>query len=274
LDKGILHALLSSDSLRVTNEDELLQTLFDLGWDYFEFWNYLEIGFLSDSGLACFVTQLPFCSLSAEIWSQFVSILSYSESKASHSYRFTTPSRSFDSLIVSSFPSVLRELTDENWELLYRGSRDGYTAGAFHAKCDAVLNTVTVILTSDGAIFGGFTPIPWESGNGHYKEDPSGKSFVFVVKNLLSLTEKRFALTFAPYAIYCNSGYGPTFGCHSIHVANACNANSSSYIDLGLSYSGDAGIAGARFFRRRIQFTVKEIEVFKVGSCEKRTTDQ
>jgi hypothetical protein len=124
-------------------------------------------------------------------------------------------------------------------------------------------------LTSDGAILGGFTPISWESGNGCYKADPSWKSFVFVVKNILSLTEKRFALTCAPYAIYCNSGYGPTFGEISLYIANACNANSDSYIDLGRSYSGDAGISGARFFPRQIHFTVKEIEVFKVGSCEK-----
>jgi hypothetical protein len=138
LDKGILHALLSSDDLRVKNEDELLNTLIELGPDYLEFWNHIEVRFLSDSGLACFVTKLPFCSLSEDIWSQFVSILSYSESKSSHYYRFATPSRLFDSLIVSSFPSVLRELTDERWDLLYRGSRDGYTSNVFHAKCDTI----------------------------------------------------------------------------------------------------------------------------------------
>jgi hypothetical protein len=174
--------------------------------------------------------------------------------------------RSFDSLIVSTFPSVLRELTDHKWDLLYRGSRDGYTSSAFHAKCDTVSNTVTLILTSEGAIFGGFTPLSWETGNAHYKADPSGKSFVFVVKNILSLTEKRFALTCASYAIMCYSAFGPTFGNYSIYVSNACNDNSDSYFELGRSYSGDAGIAGARFFPRQITFRVKEIEVFKIGS--------
>ena len=29
------------------------------------------------------------------------------------------------------------------WSLLYRGSRDGFGAHVFHAKCDGKLNTLT-----------------------------------------------------------------------------------------------------------------------------------
>jgi hypothetical protein len=148
-----IHFFHRSDDLRVESEDELLETLIDLGPDYEELWNYIEIQFLSDSGFSCFVSKLPFCSLSSDIWSRIVSIFSSSENKQLNCCRFETPPRwvGFVSVsqIVSTFPSVLRELRDENWDLLYRGSRDGFTSSSFHAKCDTISNTVTLILTSE-----------------------------------------------------------------------------------------------------------------------------
>jgi hypothetical protein len=275
IDKRILHLLLSSDDLRIENEDELLTVLINLGEDYFEFWCYIKIRFLSDSSLGTFVSTLPFDAMNEDIWSQLVSLLNSSEIKGDCFSRYDTRFRSvgvlIESHIISKIPGVLEELRDDKWDLLYRGSRDGFSSKAFHDKCDGIGNTVTFILTSSGGIFGGFTAIPWESGTGVYRTDVTGKSFLFVVKNLLSLRETKFRLSYAPFAIYCNSTHGPTFGNHSLHVANACNTNNSSYIALGLSYSGDSSISGARFFPHAVNFTVKEIEVFSVRTVEKKS---
>jgi len=52
---------------------------------------------------------------------------------------------------------------DQKWELKYRASRDGFKATDFHAKCDGVPNTLTVIKSTHGNIFGGFTEKPWTS---------------------------------------------------------------------------------------------------------------
>ncbi len=52
---------------------------------------------------------------------------------------------------------------DQKWELKYRASRDGFKATYFHAKCDGVPNTLTVIKSTHGNIFGGFTEKPWTS---------------------------------------------------------------------------------------------------------------
>ena len=49
------------------------------------------------------------------------------------------------------------------WRLLFRASRDGFTASAFHSRCDNKGPTVTVV-NSDGNIFGGFTESAW-AGN-------------------------------------------------------------------------------------------------------------
>jgi hypothetical protein len=48
LEKCTLHDLLSSRSLCIKSEDELLRTLIDLGSDYYEFWSYIEVVFLSE----------------------------------------------------------------------------------------------------------------------------------------------------------------------------------------------------------------------------------
>ena len=48
------------------------------------------------------------------------------------------------------------------WRLLFRASRDGFAALAFHFKCDNKGPTVTVV-KSGGNIFGGFTGNAWKS---------------------------------------------------------------------------------------------------------------
>ena len=48
------------------------------------------------------------------------------------------------------------------WRLLFRASRDGFAASAFHSKCDNKGPTVTVV-KSGANIFGGFTEKPWTS---------------------------------------------------------------------------------------------------------------
>jgi hypothetical protein len=166
-------------------------------------------------------------------------------------------------MIVSSFPSVLKDLQDKQWELLYRGSRDGFGGKNFHEKCDGQSNTITMILTTEGFIFGGFTPIAWDSSNSS-KADGSQKSFLFSVKNPHNIEGKKFSLTDSRYAIYCNSSYGPTFGSHAIYIADNCNLNTSSNTYLGHSYANDTGIAGYQFCTGSQSFTVKEIEVFTV----------
>ena len=51
------------------------------------------------------------------------------------------------------------------WRLLFRASRDGFAASAFHSKCDNKGPTVTVV-KSGANMFGGFTEKPWTSNRG------------------------------------------------------------------------------------------------------------
>jgi hypothetical protein len=78
--------------------------------------------------------------------------------------------------------------------LLYRGSRDDFGVSTCHSKCDNESNTVTIILTTKGFIFGGFSSLAWDSSS-QWKVDNARKSFVFSVRNPHNIAEKKFSLT-------------------------------------------------------------------------------
>ena len=46
------------------------------------------------------------------------------------------------------------------WRLLFRASRDGFAAAAFHSRCDNKGPTVTIVKSGNNT-FGGFTEVPW-----------------------------------------------------------------------------------------------------------------
>lgn len=56
--------------------------------------------------------------------------------------------------------------------LIYRGSRDGFLSKNFHNKCDYKGETLSIIKSTKGYIFGGYTKINWDSTkwNGMYGE--------------------------------------------------------------------------------------------------------
>ena len=59
-----------------------------------------------------------------------------------------------------------------NFNLLYRASRDGNTAAAFHAKCDNKRATIVIVkITNSEQIFGGYNPLFWDSSNSFKSTD-------------------------------------------------------------------------------------------------------
>ena len=53
--------------------------------------------------------------------------------------------------------------------LLYRASRDGHNAAAFHARCDGKGPTLTALRSANGCVFGGFAAVGWASPGGPVK---------------------------------------------------------------------------------------------------------
>jgi hypothetical protein len=67
-----------------------------------------------------------------------------------------------------------------NWKLCYKATRDGFSAKTFRSLCSNKGETITIIKSSNGYVFGGYTPIPWDSSN-TYKFN--AKTFLFSMKN-------------------------------------------------------------------------------------------
>ena len=139
-------------------------------------------------------------------------------------------------------------------ELLFRASRDGYKAETFHEKCDLKGYTITFVLTSINRRFGGFTDVSWAQ-NSSYKSGSNG--FIFSLDNKEIYYNKN-----ASYNIYCNKGYGPTFGSgYDFQISDNCNKNNESSDDSNNSYETNGkkyALAGSNYF------IVKDYEVYKI----------
>jgi hypothetical protein len=173
-----------------------------------------------------------------------------------------------DSVIITEYPALFSDFRGKVFSLLYRGSRDGFGGRDFHNKCDGRPNTLTVILDSNGNIFGGFTPTPWESPKGHRdKSDETGKSFLFTLNNPNGIPARKFPLKPAEKnkAINCFSWRGPGFGSGcDLFVANHCNRNAQSASSVGNSYVNSTEIDGEKLLTGTHCFTVADIEVFEL----------
>lgn len=159
------------------------------------------------------------------------------------------------------------------FQLLYRGSRDGFSAADFHSKCDSRANTITIIETSKGFVFGAFTQASWSSGeSGVYKLDPN--AFLF---SLVNPFEKPFVcqITKPDYAIYCEASKGPTFGkwpdiqlCYDLSSVTVDGHVNSIKSELTRSYDRPSDFViddpDGLYFCESEHFHVREIEVFQI----------
>jgi hypothetical protein len=121
-----------------------------------------------------------------------------------------------------------------------------------------------VISSTNGCIFGGYTPLAWSSRNNRVS-DPSLQSFVFTIQNPHNLPGRIFKQQKAEAAIYDHSNYGPVFGDNfDLATGNQFEAPNGSWSNLGGTYINDTGIAAKEVLTGANLFTVKEIEVLEL----------
>jgi hypothetical protein len=117
-----------------------------------------------------------------------------------------------DSLIVSrkqarDLVHLCQLAVHDTWKLLYRASRDGYAGADFHAKCDDHFNTLTLIKTKDGEVYGGFTNAKWNDQKLNDKVKYAIDSFIFSLINKYNKPFKNRV-----HQIYCDETHGPCIG--------------------------------------------------------------
>ena len=105
----------------------------------------------------------------------------------------------------------LGECENQQWQLIYRASRDGYTAQAFHQFCDGCFPTMCVIRSTNDCIFGGFTSIPWSSTSA---DKSDALAFLFTLKNPLGVKPTKYPIQqrAVNFAISYDQKNGPIFG--------------------------------------------------------------
>lgn len=144
-----------------------------------------------------------------------------------------------------------------NSKLLWKGSRDGTVAEAFHSKCDNKGPTVTII-KSNNFIFGGYTEKSWTSTK-TYVDDP--RAFLFSLTHGVKLDKQKHT----GKSIYCSGDIGPTFGgghdfyvCYNVAPYNVNSSKGNQTYELPQGVDADTYLAGSK------PFTVTEIEVYSV----------
>lgn len=182
-----------------------------------------------------------------------------------------------DNKLIADVPAVLGDYLgiintwlggSKKFNLIYKGSKDGFAASNFHTKCDNKGPTVVIVTCTQDNVFGGYSAMSWDS-SGNYKQDDAKQSFLFSLKNPRNEQPKKFPLKNSAYSIYGNSGNGPTFGAgHDIYCQDNSNTNTSSYTyNFGHSYDCAPfaqGSTAATALTGGRNFTAKEIEVYQV----------
>jgi hypothetical protein len=74
-------------------------------------------------------------------------------------YQKSPSSQSFQSTILTSMSTIVKEFAIQKGTLLDYGTIHGFRSSDCHQHRDGRANTIILILTTKGLLFGGFTPV-------------------------------------------------------------------------------------------------------------------
>ncbi len=171
-------------------------------------------------------------------------------------------------ILVGSLQYKLAQLCEfsqkQEWKLLYRATRDGFYSNDFHSRCDGMGNTLTVIKSESGNVFGGYTDKAWYS-NGGFVTDQN--AFIFSLINKENKPFKVKCSDVGQNAIVCSPSIGPTFGKSDSDIFINHNSNTNSgHCNLGNTYKHPDYLVGTEKAKNILagsfDFKTTEIEVY------------
>jgi len=141
--------------------------------------------------------------------------------------------------------------------LIYKATKDGFKASSFHSKCDYKPNTLIIIKTTNGNIFGGYTEQDWSGFQ--FKNDQN--AFIFSFINKEENKKLKMKCLKPENAIFSFDQVGIVFGGFESDICIADNSDieNNSFSRLsGQSYNNQdlSSLAGSYNFR------TSEIEVY------------
>jgi hypothetical protein len=157
---------------------------------------------------------------------------------------------------------------NQQWQLIYRASRDGFTAKRFHQFCDGYGPTMTVIRSQNGCIFGGYTSIPWSSSD---QDKRDGNAFLFTLTNLYTIKPTKYPILerSTSFAVSHKRLTGPSFGSinnggSDIYLQSPFNTGDSG-VHFPASYRDTTG-KGRITFTGEPHFSCEDVEIFLLVS--------
>lgn len=148
------------------------------------------------------------------------------------------------------------------WTLMYRATTDGWGANNFHAKCDNKRRLLTIIRSTSGHLFGGFSTEPFNSNVGFVTDSTA---FLYTLTNPHGVPPTKIPCTSPGNAIYGHPSYNATYGTNNdLYIVN--NANQSSCTtNLGNNtYRDPTGRGSTLFTGQSNNWTVAEMLAFQV----------
>lgn len=171
-----------------------------------------------------------------------------------------------DSAIASEFESTIKDWlpSAKKFELLYRGSRDGFNYAGSHSQLVGRSPTFFLVQTVNDAIFGGYAVCAWPS-NGWITDDTL-RSFLFSLRSPVLSNPQMFKLKDPQHCLYANTDHILYFGAGTeICIPNGCNTTTSSSSCVNPAYFENT--TGNRFILCDTKnFMVSEVEIFRVFS--------
>ena len=152
------------------------------------------------------------------------------------------------------------------YKLLYRATEDGNSAESFHRKCDNISGTLTVIKTTKGFRFGGYTEMTWNTNNGETvnKKDKNGVGFCYS----LDLFKIYNNTNEAKSTIRCYSTEGTDFyggDAYFFDIYFPIDTNTRSNTGYTKSHSSFGKIEeDCEINNGESNFLMKELEVFQI----------
>ena len=162
----------------------------------------------------------------------------------------------------SEIDEIISKIQDKllkgaKFNLLYKAFTHGDKASTFHEKCDGHPITLTLIETTEGVRFGGFTKKSWD---GKHLKKTDNDAFVFSID-----TGKCFDVKKDEPAIGCYPKFGPVFfGCQ-IRIYDDFFTKGGTTCNRGLNYKTKEDYESNNGEQKYI---VKEIEVYNIESIE------
>jgi hypothetical protein len=140
------------------------------------------------------------------------------------------------------------------FQLLYKGTKDGDTYDIFHKKCDNQGPTISIIESTDGQIFGGYTSKSWDINSKSDISDPDSFLFNINIKKKYCVSNNK--------GLYKTSGFICDFGGNNFHELwlDSNYFSKSGWCDNGNGYNfKNYELSGGKN-----EYKVKECEVYKV----------